>query len=174
MRFSSIVTSIRDALQQRQGPGEIVFRGRSTASVTSELFIDGQPGRRIVPSNDSTVLLELTGVANTSAGASLFTQSIHMFRCSAAGVITQVDIDGTTGGSQGVELAGAVLGASGAVVPKTSVMTATGINGYIWTIVPAAGITPAYLSLSVAGTGGAGTWVDWEFEVEYIEAGPRG
>lgn len=172
MRFSSIVTSIREALQVRQGAGEMLFRGRTTNATLTELFIDGQPNRRIVPSSDSTVLLDIRGVAHYSNGTSLFTKSQHLFRVSAAGVITQIDLDGTTAGAQGVETAGTVAAPSGAVVPKLNVLTLGGANGYTLTIVPATATTNAYISLSVTGL--AATTIDWEFSVEYVEAGSRG
>jgi hypothetical protein len=172
MRFSSILTSIREGLQHRQVPGPIVFRGRTTNATLTELFIDSQPNRRIVPSSDSTVLLELRGVAHYQNGTSLFTSSLHMFRCSLAGVITQIDIDGTTGGAQGVEIAGSVAAASGAVVPKTNVLGAGVANGYTFTIVPATATSNAYISLSVTGI--ASVTIDWELEVRFTEGGPRG
>ena len=172
MRFSSVVTSIREALQQRQGPGQFTMRGRTTNATLTELFIDGQPSRRIVPSTDSTVMISLKGVAHYQNGTSLFTDSFHMFRTSLAGVITQIDLDGTTAGTQGVESAGSVAAPSGAVVPKTNVLTLGAANGYTLTIVPAAGTTPAYISVSVTGL--AATTIDWEFNVMYVEAGPRG
>lgn len=172
MRFSSIITSIREALQQRQGPGQLTMRGRTTNATLTELFIDGQPGRRIVPSTDSTVLLSIKGVAHYSNGTSLFTDSFHMFRVSLAGVITQIDLDGTTAGAQGIESAATVAAPSGAVAPKTNVLTLGAANGYTLTIVPATATNPAYISLSVTGL--AATTIDWEFNVMYIEAGPRG
>ena len=172
MRFSSIVTSIREAMQMRQGSGDILFRGRTTNATTTELFIDGQPNRRIVPSSDSTVMLDIRGVAHYSNGTSLITKSQHLFRVSAAGVITQVDLDGTTAGAQGVETAGAVAAASGAVVPKLNVLALGAANGYTLTIVPATATSNAYISLSVTGI--AATTIDWEFNVSYVEAGSRG
>lgn len=172
MKFSSIITSIREQLQQRQGPGAVVFRGRTTNATATELFIDGQPARRISPSTDSTVMIMLKGAAHYSNGTSLFTDSVHMFRVSAAGVITQVDIDGTTASAQGAETAGAVGASSGAVVPKLNVLALGAANGYTFTIVPATATSNAYIALTVTGL--AATTVDWELELKYIEAGPRG
>jgi hypothetical protein len=172
MRFSSILTSIREGLQQRQGPGPMLFRGRTTNATLTELFIDGQPSRRIVPSSDSSILLALRGVAHYQNGTSLFTDSYHMFRCSLAGVITAVDIDGTTGGAQGIESAGTVAGPAGAVVPKSNILGLGVANGYTFTIVPATATANAYIALSVTGI--ASVTVDWELEARYIEAGPRG
>jgi hypothetical protein len=172
MRFSSIITSIREQLQQRQGPGSVIYRGRTTNATLTELFIDGQPARRIAPSTDSSVVLMIKGVAHYSNGTSLFTDSTHLFRVSTVGAITQLDIDGTTAGSQGIETAGAVAASSGAVVPKLNVLALGAANGYTLTVVPATATANAYIALSVTGL--AATNVDWEFEVKYVEAGPRG
>lgn len=172
MRFSSIITSIREAFQTRQGADNIMYRGRTTNATPTELFIDGQPSRRIVPSTDSTVLLNLRGVAHYSNGTSLFTDSYHMFRVSALGVITQVDLDGTTASAQGIESAAAVAASSGAAVPKLNVLAAGAANGYTLAIVPSTSTSNAYISLSVTGL--ASVTVDWEIDVRYVEAGPRG
>lgn len=172
MRFSSIITSIREAFQTRQGADSIMFRGRTTNATPTELFIDGQPSRRIVPSADSTVLLNLRGVAHYSNGTSLLTNSYHMFRVSTTGVITQVDLDGTTAAIQGVESAGAVAAASGAAVPKLNVLALGAANGYTLTVVPATATSNAYIALTVTGL--AAVNVDWEIDVRYVEAGPRG
>lgn len=172
MRFSSILTSIKEALQTRQGPGAFTIRGRTTNATLTELYIDGQPSRRIVPSTDSSVLISLKGVAHYGNGTSLFTDSHHMFRVSALGVITQVDVDGTTASAQGVESPGSVATSSGAVVPKLNVLALGAANGYTFTIVPATATSNAYIALSVTGL--ASTVVDWEFDVSYVEAGPRG
>lgn len=172
MRFSSIITSIREALQIRQGPGAVVYRGRTTNATLTELFIDGQPNRRIVPSADSSILVSLRGVAHYGNGTTLFTDSQHLFRVSTTGVITQLDIDGTTGGAQGVESPGSVAAPSGAVVPKLNVLTLGAANGYTFTVVPATATSNAYIALSVTGL--AATTIDWEFELKYLEAGSRG
>jgi hypothetical protein len=165
MRFSSIVTSIREALQQRQTLGSVFFRGRTTNATLTELFIDGQPARRIVPSADSSVNIRMFGVAHLSNGTTLTTLSQHVFRVSPAGVITAVN-------APGLELAGAAAAPSGAVVPKLGVMTLGGASGYTFTIVPATATNAAYIALSVTGI--AATTIDWEFEMSYLEAGPRG
>lgn len=170
MRFSSILTSIREAMQSNQYGGNIVFRGRTTNATPTELFIDAQPSRRIVPCTNSTVYLAIVGVAHYANGTSLCTDSRHMFRVSAAGVITQVDLDGTTAATQGVELAGAVAAPSGAAVPKLNTMALGAANGYTLTIVPATATSNAYISLSVTGIADV---VDWEFQVQFLEAGPR-
>lgn len=172
MRFSSIITSIREAFQIRQGSDSVIYRGRTTNATLTELFIDAQPARRLVPASDSTALLNISGVAHYANGTSLFTTSYHMFRVSPAGVITQVDIDGTTGGAQGVELASSVAAPSGAVVPKLNVLTLGAANGYTLTIVPATATSNAYISFNVTGL--AATTIDWEFDVRFIEAGSRG
>ena len=172
MRFSSILTSIKEAFQTRQGSDHVMFRGRTTNATLTELFIDGQPNRRIVPSTDSTVMLNLRGVAHYSNGTSLHTDSYHMFRVSPLGVITQVDLDGTTASAQGVESAASVAAASGAVVPKLGVMALGAANGYTLAIVPATATSNAYISISVTGI--ASVTIDWEFDVRYTEAGPRG
>jgi hypothetical protein len=172
MRFSSIITSIREALQIRQGPGAVVYRGRTTNATLTELFIDGQANRRIVPAADSSILISLRGVAHYGNGTTLFTDSQHLFRVSTAGVITQLDIDGTTGGSQGVESPGSVAAPSGAVVPKLNVLTLGAANGYTFTVVPATATSNAYIALSVTGL--AATVIDWEIELKYLEAGSRG
>lgn len=172
MRFSSIVTSIREALQHRQNQGEVIFRGRTTNATPTELFIDGQPSRRMVPAKDSTTLFKVTGVAHYSNGLSLHTTSVAMFRTTAAGVITQVDLDGTTAAAQGIELAACVAAPSGAVVPKLNTFTLGAANGHTYTIVPATATSDAYVALSVTGT--ASVTVDWELMVTFIEAGPRG
>jgi hypothetical protein len=172
MRFSSIITSIREALQIRQGPGAVTYRGRTTNATLTELFIDGQPNRRIVPSSDSSVLVTLRGVAHYSNGTTLFTDSTHLFRVSTTGVITQIDVDGTTAAAQGVESPGSVAASSGAVVPKLNVLGLGLANGYTFTIVPATATANAYIALSVTGL--AATTIDWEFELKYIESGSRG
>jgi len=172
MRFSSIATSIREALMQRQGAGTVLYRGRTTNATLTELFIDAQPNRRIVPSKDSTTLIKLVGVAHYSNGTSLLTDSVHMFRTSAAGVITQVDLDGTTAAIQGVETPGAVAASSGAVVPKLNTLALGAANGYTFTIVPATATADAYIAVSVTGI--AATTIDWELLVTFVEAGPRG
>jgi hypothetical protein len=172
MRFSSIATSIREALQHRQGQGEVIFRGRTTNATATELFIDGQPSRRMVPAKDSTTLIKIIGVAHYSNGTSLHSDSVAMFRTTAAGVITQVDLDGTTAAAQGIELAATVAAPSGAVVPKLNTFTLGGANGYTFTIVPATATADAYVSLSVTGV--ASVTIDWEIMVRFIEAGPRG
>jgi hypothetical protein len=172
MRFSSILTSIKEALNHRQGPGAFTMRGRTTNATLTELFIDGQPSRRIVPSTDSSVMLCIRGVAHYGNGTTLFTDSTHLFRVSAVGVITQVDLDGTTAATQGVETAAAVLAPSGAAVPKLSVMALGAANGFTLAVVAATATSPAYISLSVTGL--ASVNIDWEFDVKYIEAGPRG
>lgn len=165
MRFSSIITSIREALQQRAESGVAFYRGRTTNATLTELFIDGQPSRRIVPSTDSTLVIRLMGAAHYSNGTSLATFSQHLFRVSTTGVITQI-------GAPGVELAGAVAAPSGAVSPKVQVLTLGGANGYTFTIVPATATSLAYIAFSVTGL--AATTVDWEFEMAFQEVGPRG
>lgn len=172
MRYSSIATSIREALQHRQGQGEVIYRGRTINATLTELFIDGQPSRRMVPAKDSTALFKITGVAHYSNGTSLHTDSVAMFRTSATGVTTQVDLDGTTGGSQGIELASSVATPSGAIVPKLNTFTLGGANGYTFTVVPATATADSYISLSVTGV--ASVTIDWELTVRFIEAGSRG
>lgn len=172
MRYSSIATSIREALQHRQGEGEVIYRGRTTGNTLTELFIDGQPSRRMVPAKDSTMLLKITGVAHYSNGTSLHSDSVAMFRTTAAGVITQVDLDGTTASAQGVEVAASAATPSGAVVPKLNTFTLGGANGYTFTIVPATATTDSYVALNVTGLTSVN--IDWEIMVRFIEAGPRG
>lgn len=165
MRFSSIITSIREHLSGRQEESLAFYRGRTTNATLTELFIDGQPARRIVPSSDSSVIIKLTGIAHYSNGTTLTSYSQHVFRVSAAGVITAI-------GAPGIELAGAVAAPSGAVSPKVQTLTLSGANGYTLTIVPATSTSNAYIALSVTGL--AATTIDWEFLMEMLEAGPRG
>jgi hypothetical protein len=172
MRFTTILTSIKEALSHRQGPGAFTMRGRTTNATSTELFIDGQPGRRIVPSSDSTVVLFIRGVFHYSNGGSSFTDSTHLFRVSPLGVITQLDSDGTTAGVQGVEAAATVLSPSGAVVPKLSAMSLGTANGFTLNIVAATATSPSYIALFANGV--ASVNADWEFDIKYIEAGPRG
>jgi hypothetical protein len=165
MRFSSTLTSIREPLNQRQEELLAYYRGRTTNATPTELFIDAQPSRRIVPSADSSVLIKLTGIAHYSNGTTLTTYSQHVFRVSTTGVITQI-------GAPGVELAGAVAAPSGAVAPKVQVLTLGGANGYTFTIVPATTTSNAYIALTVTGL--AATTIDWEMQMVMLEAGSRG
>jgi hypothetical protein len=165
MRFSSIQTSIREPLNHRQEESVACYRGRTTNATLTELFIDAQPARRIVPAWDSTLFIRLIGVAHYSNGTSLTTMSQHTFRVSPLGVITQI-------GAPGVELAGAVAAPSGAVAPKVQVLTLGGANGYTFTIVPPTTTSNGYIALAVTGL--AATTIDWEFQMVMMEAGPRG
>ena len=165
MRFSSILTSIREPLTQRQEEVLAFYRGRTVNATPTELFIDGQPSKRIVPSSDSTLLIELMGLAHYANGTSLATISQHMFRVSPLGVITAV-------GAPGVELAGAAAAPSGLVVAKVQVLTLGAANGYAFAIVAATPTSNAYISLTVTGL--AATTIDWEFKMEMLEAGSRG
>ena len=165
MRFSSIITSIREPLTQRQEEVLAFYRGRTTNATATELFIDGQPSKRIVPSSDSTLLIELMGLAHYANGTSLATISQHLFRVSQLGVITAI-------GAPGVELAGAVAAPSGIAAAKVQVLTLNGANGYAFTIVAATPTSNAYIALTVTGL--AATTIDWEFKMEMLEAGSRG
>lgn len=165
MRLSSIITSIREPLTHRQEEKYAFYRGRTLNATPTELFIDGQPAKRIAPSSDSSILMELMGLAHYSNGTTLCTISQHIFRTSALGVISLV-------GAPGVELAGAVAAPSGAVAAKVQVLTLNGANGYAFSIVAATATSNAYIALTVTGL--AATTIDWEFKMEMLEAGPRG
>jgi hypothetical protein len=171
MYFNSTPTSIREASQVRQDTGHVVYRGRTTNTNATEIFIEGAPNRRLCPAYDSSVLLEVVGVAHYSNGTTLHTASHHLYRVSPTGVITAVDLDGTTAAAQGVELAGSVGAASGAVVPKLNVLALGAANGYTLTVVPATTTTRAYIALSVSSSVAGNT--DWEFKVSFVEAGGR-
>lgn len=165
MRQSSIITSIREPLTHRQEERTAFYRGRTTNATLTELFIDGQPSKRIAPSSDSSILMEVMGLAHYSNGTTLATMSQHLFRTSALGVITFI-------GAPGVELAGAVAAPSGIAAAKVQVLTLGGANGYTFSIVAATPTSNAYIALSVTGL--AAVTIDWEFKMEMLEAGPRG
>ena len=172
MRYSTILTSIKEALNSKQSKGHVAYRGITTNAVATELFIDAIPSRRLVPALDSTTLLNCRMVAHGSAAISLFSNRKVLIRHTAAGVLSVVDLDATTGGANDVEPANAVAAASGAVVASVPVIPNTGTNSVAFSVVAATATTPAYIAVTATGT--ASTTIYWEVEIEYVEAGPRG
>lgn len=172
MRFSTVITSIREALQTRQTRGTVMYRGTTTNATATELFIDAQPLRRLVPATDSTTLLNCRMVCHGSASISLFSNRKVLVRNTAAGVLSIVDLDATTVGANDVEPANAVAAASGAVVASVPVIPNTGTNSVAFSVVAASGSTPAYIAVTATGTASTTLW--WEVEIDFTEAGPRG
>lgn len=172
MRVSTIPTSIREPMQHRQNNGVVFYRGRTTDATQTELFIDGQPNRRLVHSTDSSFILLTLAVCNGPGGQTWQSEQRLLCRSNSTGGIALGDLDNTTAGVQGIELAGAVLGSGGAAVPKGSTLATTGNYSISWTAVAASGTTPAYMQLRVIGASNA--TVDWEVKVEFLEAGAKG
>lgn len=174
MRVSTIPTSLREPQQHRQNNGIVFYRGRTTDATQTELFIDGQPNRRLVHSTDSSFILLTLAIAHgpTAGGNTWHSEQRLLCRSGATGTIAISDLDNTTAGQQGVEVAGAVLGNAGAVTPKASTLGTTGNYSISWTAVAASGTTPAYMQLRVIGA--AASTVDWEVKVEFLEVGAKG
>ncbi len=166
MRYSTNSTSLAAPVLARQNGGTVVYRGTTVGNTATELFIDGQPGRRLVPDNRSGGILRLSAVAfnpvSISTGA-----SVHqvLFQVSAAGVITLVDQDSTTAGVQDNVLAAVTTAGTRAGALGTSVGADFGIQV---DVVAATATAPAFLRLQVRGA--ASITLNWEVVVDYVEA----
>lgn len=166
MRYSTVLTSIREALGSRQYSGFIQYRGNTQSTAVSELFLDGIPSRRLVPALDSSTFLVLEGVVHRTGVAPFITQRQFLVACSATGVITLTDVG---------ESARAAAGPSGAVTPFASYVNATAAAatlGLQFTVVPLTATAPGYVRLDVSSTTAATTY--WEVSARFVEAGPRG
>lgn len=166
MRYTTQATSLAAPVLARQSGGTVVYRGTTTNAVATELFIDGQAGRRLVPDARSGGIMRLTVAAfNTATSAVLASFHQVLFQVSAAGVITLVDQDSVTGGSQDNVLvaattAGTRAGALGVTVGAD--------NGIQVDVVAATATAPAYLRVQVRGV--VAQTVNWEVVVDYVEA----
>lgn len=173
MRFSTVLTPIRESLAQRQYSGSIQYRAATNSTAPVELFIDGQPSRRLVPAIDSTTLLNCYGVCHTIAGASTFTNRRVLVRSNTAGVLSFVDLDATTAGSNDVELASSVAAASGAAVLSVPVIPGiAGAGSLVFSLVPATVLAPAFIAITYTPAVASSTFV--EVRCDWIEAGSRG
>lgn len=173
MRFSNILTSIRESFQSRQYAGSVNYRAATTATTAVEVFLDGQVGRRLVPATDSTTLLNCYGVCHTVAGASTFTQRRVLVRCSALGVLSFVDLDATTVGLNDVEIASSVATASGATVLTVPIIPGTAVAGsFVFSLVALTSTSPAYIAATYTPAVATATFL--EVKVDFIECGPRG
>ena len=172
MRFSTILTNIREALSARQYSGTVKYRAALTSTAVTELPIDSQPSRRLVPALDSGTLLRVTAVLYRPTGAAVFHSTRRLLAvCSPAGVVTLTDL-----GDTGL----AVAGPSGAFAASAPTLNGTAVaatNGLQFVVVPAvlvngAVTVPAFLRLDVSSASAALTYL--EVDVEFSEAGPRG
>ena len=175
MRYSTIATSIRESSQNRQYDGKGSFRAVTNSVTPVELFLDGQPSRRLVPALDSTTLLNCYGVIHTVA-ASTFTNRRALIRNTAAGVLSFVDLDATTAGLNDVELASSVATASGATTLTVPVAPISGAGSLTFSLVQPATVggvtTPGYIVLTYTPAVATTTYV--ELRADFIEAGSRG
>lgn len=166
MRFSTVPTSLTVPNQARQNGGQVVYRGVTTNATATELFIDQQPTRRLTPEPRVGGMLVVKAAAyNVTDNTVLAAMQFTNYQVSAAGVITLVDQDSVTGGSQdnvlnAVTTAGTRVGALGQSVAAD--------NGIQFDVVAASGSTPAFLRFQVRGA--AGKTISWEVVVEFIEA----
>jgi len=177
MRFSTNQTSF-DANPNtvwNQGRNNLVtafYRGQTVNATATELFIDNISTRRMVPDRASGGVLRIQAVAyNITDNTTLYGNLFVSFQCSSAGVITLVDQDSVTGGSQdnvlgAVTTAGTRAGVLGVTVGvdngvQVDVVAASGTPG-------TPGFAPAYLRLQVRGA--ANKTVSWEVFVEVLEA----
>lgn len=158
MRLSTINTSLSTPVQARQNGGTVVYRGTTSGSTVTELFIDNQSSRRLVPDNRGAVLLRVLAIAtNLTTGAQSIDNRLLSFNVSAAGVITQVNaVQFITG-----------AGVTPAALANQLAVGTGSDNGLAFNIVAASGSTPAYIQ--VAARGAAGATVAWEVVVDYVE-----
>ena len=170
MRFSTILTSIRESLSTRQYSGKVDYRINTTSAAVVEVFIDGQVARRLTPALDSTTLLNCYGVIHTAAG-STFTNRRALVRCTVAGVLSLVDLDATSANND-VELASAINGPSGAVTGTAPVIPSSGVGSIAFNVVQPVGTVPGYISVTYTPVSAAPTFV--ELRADFIEAGSRG
>lgn len=166
MRFSTIPTSLTIPVQARQNGGSVVYRGITENATATELFIDNQNHRRLVPDPRSGGFLSIRAVAyNVTDNTTLAALTNVLFQVSSAGVITLVDQDSVTGGAQdnvlsSVTTAGTRAGALGVSVAAD--------NGVAVDVVAASGSTPAFLRLRVRGA--ANKTISWEVVADYAES----
>lgn len=166
MRFSTTPTSISSPVQARQNGGTVVYRGVTQDAATTELFIDQQAGRRLVPDNRSggTLFIKAT-MYNITDNTVLSDARTMLYTTSSAGVIALSDLDSGTGGVQ----SNVSYGLSGVTTRAGNLnINSTGGNGFLIDSVAASGSTPAYLRLQV--TGAASKAVAWEIVVDFVEA----
>lgn len=165
MRFSTIPTSLSIPVQARQNGGSVVYRGMTTNATPTEVFIDNQSPRRLVPEPRSGGLIITKAIAyNVTDNTTLGSTHQTMFQVSAAGVITFVDQDSTTGGVQDTALHAISLAGTRA----GGLVTLASDFGIGYDVVAASGSTPSYIRLQVRGA--ANKTVAWELVVDYVEA----
>ena len=165
MRFSTTPTSFTEPTQGRLNKIETVYRGQTTGNTATELFIDGISGKRLVPDKNSGGLLRVTAVAySVTTPDTSFVQSVTLFSCTPAGVLTTLDQDSGTAGTQD-NIATALQGITTRARQLGTVVSAD--NGIYIDAVAASGSTPAYLRLQVRGT--PSNVIAWEVQVEVLE-----
>lgn len=166
MRFSSTPTSLTAPTQPRQIQISANYRGNTTNATATELFIDGQPTRRLVPDNSSGGLLVLRATQYTPASNTVRYVNLYVsYAVSAAGVITLVDQDSGTAGSQD----NVVIGVQAITTRAGQLGVGVGADHSLAVdAVPASGGLPAYIRLQVRGA--AATTAIWEVQIEALEA----
>lgn len=172
MRFSTDLTSLSTPVQPRQNGGSVVYRGVTTGNAATELFIDGQARRRLLPDTPAGGTIVARAVAYNVTDNAVLSGTINaLFTMSSAGVLALVDQDSTTAGVQdnvltALTTAGTRAGVLGVTVGAD--------NGVQFDAVPAVGtpgtpgFVPAYIRLRVRGS--ASKTVTWEVQADFVEA----
>ena len=172
MRFSTDLTSLSTPVQPRQNGGSVVYRGVTTGNTATELFIDGQARRRLLPDTPAGGLIVARAVAYNVTDNTVLAGTINaLFTMSSAGVLTLVDQDSTTAGVQDNVLSALTTAGTRAGVLG---VTVGADNGLQFDAVPAVGtpgapgFVPAYIRLRVRGL--AARTVNWEVQADFVEA----
>ncbi len=178
MRFSTNQTAFdtNPALTWNMGRTNLIttfYRGQTTDATATELFIDGITGRRMVPDRAGCGVIRLLAACYNTTGAGVplaYTDLRIGFFVSSAGVITMLDQDTGTAGTQdnvpvalqGLVTRGGNLGTSVAAdySVQMDAVASSGTPGQ-------PGFVPAYLRVRVRGT--AATTVTWEVFAEVLE-----
>lgn len=177
MRFSTILDTFNgQGKNGRQNEITAAYRGVTSNATATELFLDGNASRRLVPDVPAGGILRFLACGyNATDNTTLYAETLVSFQVSAAGVITLVDQDSVTGGAQdqpinAITIAGTRAGVLGNVV--------TADNGFFVDVVAASGtlgspnFVPAYLRLQVRGA--ANKTVLWEVWVSGLEVSGAG
>lgn len=166
MRFSTTQTSLTTPTQPRQNGGSVVYRGVTTGNAATELFIDGQVGRRLVPDlNSGGIIIVRAARYIPSLSNVNYTNFITGYITTVVGGISLLDQDSGTAGSQD----NVIIAAQGLTTRVGLINPGVGAdNGILLDAVQPVGTTPGFLRLQVRGS--ASTQVIWEVQADFVEA----
>lgn len=161
MRFTTNLSPLSPT-QPRHNAGTVTYRGVTFDTNTTELFIDGQVGRRLVPELGSLVYLRATAIRYAENNTGAIQESIALVITNQNGTLSIVDQDSGVGGSQpNIPYAFTVTTRNNITLGLDLANT----NSYAFDVVQG---TPGFIRLQVRSANALRN--NWEIRVDFTEA----